>query len=461
MSQRPGAPPGLPLGTLALPWCYAALVATAGDGAARLAASRRLALTAASSAAALAPLLHPCAGLTRALVAASAAASLAWFCCVDSTGVLWTVASAVAASHAHAALLAALPHTLTAGEAVLACHAAMLVVQAALPAQASAIPPLDAIDTVCVALVAVPLLAALASARAARRHQQGVVARVWATWAAVGTVWLAAALPGGSPLAWALTFLRSALLLRLALLSHWVACVLLPLRFLMSAAARRRVPRILLRKAFHVMALLGCAPAAALDPDLLRLGLAAGCGALVVAEAARQGKQGALGRAVARVFAPFADERDAGALVLSPFSLLLGMAAPVWMAAPPEQADGHAGGGAARLPLCAWAGILALGVGDAAAAGVGVAYGRTKLLPSWSKTWKGTTAGGAAMLAAAAGVLALGGAAPRGGGGTGMGTAAAVVGATAAATAMEAVTAQNDNAFVPLAYFALLRLASA
>ena len=448
MSQRPGAPPGLPLGTLALPWCYAALLATAPDAASTQAASRRLALTTASSAAALAPLLHPCTGLARALLAALAAASLSW-CCVNSTCAVWTVAAAAAASHAHAGLLASLPHTLTAGEAVLACHAAMLVAQATLPTALASIPALDAIDTVCVALVTVPLLASLASSRAARRHQIGVVCGMWTAVAALGLAWLTATLPGGSPIAWALAFLRAAPLLRLALLSHWAACVALPLRGLMSAAQRRRVPRILLRKAFHLMALLGCAPAAVLDPDLLRLGLAAGCGALVVAEAARQGKQGGLGRAVARVFAPFADERDAGALVLSPFSLLLGMAAPVWIAAAP--ARGQAGDVSSRLPLCAWAGILALGVGDAAAAGVGVAYGRTKLLPRWSKTWKGTAAGGLAMLGAAAGVMALGGA-----GHPGMG----VVGATAVATALEAVTAQNDNAFVPLAYFALMRLAS-
>jgi hypothetical protein len=449
VSQRPDAPPGLPLGTLALPWCYAALLATAPDAASLQAASRRLALTAASSAATLAPLLYPCTGLARALLAALAAALLTWCSRLDSTCGVWTVAAAAAAPHAHAALLAALPHTLTAGEAVLACHAAMLVAQAILPSALASTPALDAIDTLCVALVAVPLLASLASSRAARRHQQGVVAGLWAAVAVLGAAWLTATLPGGSPVAWALAFLQAAPLLRLALLSHWAACVALPLRGLMTAAQRRRVPRILLRKAFHVMALLGCAPAAVLDPDLLRLGLAAGCGALVVAEAARQGKQGGLGRAVARVFAPFADERDAGALVLSPFSLLLGMAAPVWMAAP--VAVGQARDGASRLPLCAWAGILALGVGDAAAAGVGVAYGRTRLLPRWSKTWKGTTAGGLAMLGAAAGVVALGGAEHHGMG---------VVGATAVAAALEAVTAQNDNAFVPLAYFALLRLAS-
>ena len=36
-----------------------------------------------------------------------------------------------------------------------------------------------------------------------------------------------------------------------------------------------------------------------------------------------------------------------------------------------------------------------------------------------------------------------------------------IVGATGVATALEAVTAQNDNAFVPLAFFALLRVAGA
>ena len=455
--QRPRTPPGLPLGALALPWCYAALLATGEEGRASAAvASHRFALAATCSAACLAPLLLPHSIAPSAVLSAALAALSCW--CLSTTlfHFLALVGAALATSGAHVALLRALPDTLTAGEALLACHAAMLAAMTVGEQPET----MDGVDAVALALLLVPLAAATATGPAVRRRQYGAAGAVCAGVFLAGYSVIAHALRShGDPFAWALDFLLAATRRRVALLLLWIASLTVPLNALLAAASRKRMPRIVLRKAFHVLALLAVAPAAALDPELLRIGLAAGGGALIVAEAARIGRMGRIGAAIGRIFAPFADDRDAGALVLSPFSLLLGMAAPVWMA--PQI---RAGSEPLRLPLCAWAGILALGVGDAAAAGVGAAYGRTKLFVGWSKTWKGTTAGGLATLAAVFATLSLGSATAQDrpdGGWRSNAMMVRIVGATGVATALEAVTAQNDNAFVPLAFFALLRVAGA
>ena len=196
----------------------------------------------------------------------------------------------------------------------------------------------------------------------------------------------------------------------------------------------------------------------------------------------------------------FIDSRDGGLLLVSHFSLLLGMAAPVWLSAgflPPSScAQGGAGpapggwgstqgcrvadSGAAQCawqpqrgaPAVAFAGIVALGAGDSAASALGRWCGRLKLLGT-QKTVEGTLGGVAASLLTWAGVgLACGclqglpssslQEGSLGPGGlwdvqrqplVGWG---ALAGACVASSLLELSTTQLDNIFLPLHHFAWL-----
>lgn len=238
----------------------------------------------------------------------------------------------------------------------------------------------------------------------------------------------------------------------------------------------RRPPTILLRKAYHVLALAMFAPVAlsrrssALgDPGLLCVGLAAAAAALFAAEAARASSLPLLGigPAVARFMGRFVDARDEGALLVSHFSLLLGMAGPLWLLSLSKSESKSDSAAGVALSL---AGVVSLGTVDAAASAVGRAVGKRKLLGT-QKTLEGTLAG------AAAGALAWGVLWPRllssearmqplfrrrwllptslANGNANPSLPAAVL-ASALSALMEAATTQLDNVFLPLHHLAAL-----
>jgi len=276
-----------------------------------------------------------------------------------------------------------------------------------------------------------------------------------------------------------------------------------------AAAARRknkrwppRPPTILLRKAYHVLALAMFAPVVLSssrngssgggDPGLLCVGLAVAAAALFAAEAARASglPLWGVGSAVSSFMGRFVDARDQGALLVSHFSLLLGMAGPLWLLSLNRERGGGGGGGggggrkensndsgnAAVSVALSLAGVVSLGTVDAAASAVGRALGKKRLLGT-RKTLEGTAAG------AAAGALAWAVLWPRLGGGGGASEAsfgvrrwllsptpttttatpplplpplsAAVLASTLSAL-MEASTTQLDNVFLPLHHLAAL-----
>jgi hypothetical protein len=162
----------------------------------------------------------------------------------------------------------------------------------------------------------------------------------------------------------------------------------------------------------------------------------------------------------------FTDARDCGGesgIILSHFSLLLGLAVPLWMTQEcwdgrcethSSAAEAGAGTGAGVFMLSPFAGIITLGLGDTAASVVGVTFGRHKLCPNWHKSVEGTLANAGANLAGARVVWGL-----IGGGGAVPWTC--IVVASLGAAALEAVTAQLDNAFLPLHFVALAQLTAA
>lgn len=179
----------------------------------------------------------------------------------------------------------------------------------------------------------------------------------------------------------------------------------------------------------------------------------------------------------------FTDGRDAGLLLVSHFSLLTGMAVPIWLssvtttsACPRHEASdlshldlqtfGRSTVANPRteagtpLPLTAFAGIMILGIADSAASAIGKKYGRHRICIGTKKTVEGTL--GAALLTLLGWALVamvfqshLSNSASA----TWDGMAGAkLLTSTLLSCLLEASTTQLDNIFMPLHYFAMLSL---
>ena len=134
-------------------------------------------------------------------------------------------------------------------------------------------------------------------------------------------------------------------------------------------------------------------------------------------------------------------------MVASHVSLLVAVAAPLWLTR---------GSGAARHDAVAlfgpFAGIVAVGIGDTCASVVGVRLGKTPAFRHARKTAEGAAAGAAANAAASWALW-------RASAGDAV-SWRAILPASLGAAWLETATEQSDNAFVPLAYLALLGCAS-
>ena len=144
----------------------------------------------------------------------------------------------------------------------------------------------------------------------------------------------------------------------------------------------------------------------------------------------------------------------AGPVLVTHFSLLLGMAVPIWLSSIPSTFPGK--------PIAdlgpAFAGIIILGLADSAASAVGRRFGQIKILGT-QKTFEGTIGGVILALAGWAAVWPLccrlvG----TDGGAWNSNHACAIVAATLGSCVLEAATTQLDNIFLPMHHFAMLLL---
>ena len=298
------------------------------------------------------------------------------------------------------------------------------------------------------------------------------------------------------------------------------------------------------RKTYHALAVAIFAPVTLWQPWMMRLSFGVAISAFVVLESVRALRVKPLGQALHDFIVAHVDARDGGVLVCTHIYLLLGCALPTWVTvdlsrggppppksssapsaafppafpppfAPPSASGAGAGAGASAAAavslggganaaaqfyysrlllqsLVPFAGIVTLGIGDSAAALVGLRFGKTKWPGGSRKSLEGTLAMVAAVLFALAAGVWLGARAGfsgdgynddaltvgvwqaamkdahRGRGGTGAngtGTgfvllaAAEVVAATVLCAVLEAVTDQIDNLVLPLHFAALLMLA--
>lgn len=245
------------------------------------------------------------------------------------------------------------------------------------------------------------------------------------------------------PLLWVIGFILEKPLERLLLCIYWLAITCLAILRFYNISKNSTIERILLRKYYHLLAVIMFVPALLFDTEFLKLAFGAALAAFLVLEMIRIWRILPLGDLVNQFMKAFTDHRDSEILIISHFSLLLGCATPIWM-------SGHI----SDRPLAPFAGILSLGIGDTMASLVGHKYGVLRWSKGGKKTIEGTAAGITSMLLACLFLLP-----PLAWTGfTSSQDWLSLVIAVILAGMLEAYTTQLDNAFIPLIFYSLLCL---
>ncbi|KAK3022863.1 hypothetical protein RJ639_046050 [Escallonia herrerae] len=245
------------------------------------------------------------------------------------------------------------------------------------------------------------------------------------------------------PVLWVFDFVFSEPLKRISLCMYWVAVICVSVLRFYNISKNSKIERILLRKYYHLMAVLMFVPALIFQPKFLDLAFGAALAVFLVLEIIRVWRIWPLGHLVNQFMNAFTDHRDSDLLIVSHFSLLLGCALPIWMSS-----------GFNDRPLAPFAGILSLGIGDTMASMVGHKYGVLRWSKTGKKTIEGTAAGITSVLAACSVLLPV------------LATTGYIFTqhwlslflAVTVSGLLEAYTAQLDNAFIPLVFYSLLCL---
>ncbi|ONK63743.1 uncharacterized protein A4U43_C07F18450 [Asparagus officinalis] len=245
------------------------------------------------------------------------------------------------------------------------------------------------------------------------------------------------------PVPWVFIFVFSEPLKRMALCMYWISVICVSVLRFYNISKHSKIERILLRKYYHMVAVIMFLPAFLFQPLFLDLAFGAALAVFLVLEMIRVWKIWPLGNIVHQFMSAFTDHRDSEILIISHFSLLLGCALPKWMSS-----------GFNDRPLTPFAGILSLGIGDTMASMVGHKYGVLRWSKNGKKTIEGTAAGITSVLVACSALLPLLAS-------TGYVPSQhwfSLLVAVTASGLLEAYTAQLDNAFIPLVFYSLLCL---
>ncbi|KAI3866605.1 hypothetical protein MKX03_023817 [Papaver bracteatum] len=245
------------------------------------------------------------------------------------------------------------------------------------------------------------------------------------------------------PLLWILNFVFEEPLKRLALCIYWVSVICASVLRFYNISKSSKIERILLRKYYHLVAVLMFSPALIFQASFLDLAFGAALAVFLILEFVRVWKIWPLGKHINQFMNAFTDHRDSELLIVSHFSLLLGCALPKWLSTDFND-----------RPLAPFAGILSLGIGDTMASIVGYKYGFLRWSKTGKKTIEGTAAGITSVLAACSVLLPLQAS-------TGFIISQHWISLLIAVTAsglLEAYTTQLDNAFIPLVFYSLLCL---
>ena len=251
---------------------------------------------------------------------------------------------------------------------------------------------------------------------------------------------------------------------RVQVVLQWAVVITITLPLMLLLARSRRLPTIILRKGYHLLAVALFLPVLFNEPYLLAMSMGLAFAGLVAVEVVRSAPfLPGISQPLHRFMASFVDARDNGAFYITHFTLLLGLALPIWL----SLGGGEEGGGvekqlnnnysSIRPQVWSLAGIVATGVGDGVASVVGSQWGKRPVVMGSRKTVEGTAAGILACIGTWV-LLALyyGDLFQVAIVGKGEVVVVAVVVASVLSGLMEAATEQLDNLFVPLHYFTLL-----
>lgn len=221
---------------------------------------------------------------------------------------------------------------------------------------------------------------------------------------------------------------------------YWIGCLIAGLPLIHYLATRHSVTLIIIRKMYHLLALIMFAPAIKYAPDFLSLAFGIATAILLGIEYIRACRVPPLGSFLNAFMRAYTDSRDEGIFILTHIYLLLGCAVPVWV----SSSEG----------IAPYAGVLILGAGDAAAAVIGSTLGTHRWIGG-RKTIEGTLSGIVAIVICAEFILRIW-------------TVASsdkideyrkrIFIASVTTCALEAFTSQIDNLVLPLFFVSALRM---
>lgn len=172
---------------------------------------------------------------------------------------------------------------------------------------------------------------------------------------------------------------------RLLLAAYWAAVIVVGLAVVFRLSPFYEVDT--LRKVFHVMMVAMFLPSIYIEPTWCALALALALAIFLLLDLLRASQLPPLSKPITNFLHPYTDGRDhCGPVVISHIFLLIGCAIPLWLslASLPRTGSSHmAGWEVPTRELSMVAGVVCVGLGDAAASLIGRRYGHHK----WP--WKG------------------------------------------------------------------------
>ncbi|KAH6648970.1 phosphatidate cytidylyltransferase [Truncatella angustata] len=186
---------------------------------------------------------------------------------------------------------------------------------------------------------------------------------------------------------------------RLLLSGYYVIVLIIGLLIVFKLSPKYEVDTR--RKVFHFMMVAMLAPSIYIDPAFVALALSIVLSLFLILDLLRASQLPPLSKPLASFLAPYVDGRDLrGPVVISHIFLLIGCAIPLWLSlgSLPRTGTGYMEGW--EVPtreVSMVAGVICVGLGDAAASLIGRRYGHRKWLWGGGKSLEGSVAFAAAV----------------------------------------------------------------
>ncbi|KAK2048474.1 cytidylyltransferase [Colletotrichum somersetense] len=181
---------------------------------------------------------------------------------------------------------------------------------------------------------------------------------------------------------------------RLLLSAYWLGIVIFGLAVVIRLDPKYEVDTR--RKVFHFMMVGMFLPATYVDPVFAALALSLVLAIFLILDLLRASQLPPLSRPIAAFLTPYVDGRDhKGPVVISHIFLLIGCAIPLWLslATLPRTGSGYlAGWEVPTREVSMVAGVVCVGLGDAAASLIGRRYGHRKWVWGGGKSLEGSLA---------------------------------------------------------------------